>query len=224
MGCMLCQSLTRTQPYQFMSSKRDQAAQTKCCVKKSGPLHQIFKGGVAHPLASALISTLWISVLLMQVGKTWNLLCWRNCFFYKFNQKGHESRVPNRYDQATQNSAPLVTLLNLGGPHCLYLSVFEPKVAQHSKTGRVFVTYNVRGKLGHCGCFRGRKRCLHKCQEVSLSYQERVIFPWCQTRGTTQHCWIDRRLTCWNHHVKVTWNRVSTRRRWTETNDKLHLQ
>lgn len=85
----------------------------------------------------------------------------------------------NRYDQATQNSALLLTLLDLGGHHCLYLSVFEPKVAQYSKSGMVFVTYNVRGKLCHCGCFRGRKCCLHKCIAKSFLFQtnKELFFP-----------------------------------------------
>lgn len=34
----------------------------------------------------------------------------------------------NHRDQATQNRAPLVTLVDLDGSHCLYLSVIVPKV------------------------------------------------------------------------------------------------
>ncbi|XP_067451432.1 uncharacterized protein [Thunnus thynnus] len=66
-------------------------------------------------------------------------------------------------DQATQNRTPLVTLVALGGSHCMYLSVFEPKVSQYSKLGRVFVTYNIKRRLWHCDCSRGRIACLHKC-------------------------------------------------------------
>lgn len=77
--------------------------------------------------------------------------------------KDMKAKCLNHRDQATQNSAPLVTLVDLGGSHCLYLSVFEPKAAQYSKLGRLFVTYNVRGRLWHCGCSQGRISCLHKC-------------------------------------------------------------
>ncbi|XP_053176913.1 uncharacterized protein LOC128360498 [Scomber japonicus] len=66
-------------------------------------------------------------------------------------------------DQAAQHRAPLVTLVALGGSHCLYLSVFESKVSQYSRLGRVFVTYYVNRKLWHCDCSRGRITCLHKC-------------------------------------------------------------
>lgn len=66
-------------------------------------------------------------------------------------------------DQAAQHRAPLVTLVALGGSHCLYLSVFESKVSQYSRLGRVFVTYYVNRKLWHCDCSRGRIACLHKC-------------------------------------------------------------
>lgn len=77
-------------------------------------------------------------------------------------QKGMKAKCLNHRDQAIQNSAPLVALVDVGGSHCLYLSVFEPKVAQYGKVGRLFVTYNLRGRLWHCDCSQGRI-CLHKC-------------------------------------------------------------
>ncbi|XP_078102004.1 uncharacterized protein LOC144515229 isoform X2 [Sander vitreus] len=69
----------------------------------------------------------------------------------------------SHHEQATQNKAPLVTLMDLGGSHCLYLSVFEPKVSQYSKLGRLFVTYTVKRGLWHCSCSQGRIPCLHRC-------------------------------------------------------------
>lgn len=65
--------------------------------------------------------------------------------------------------QAARNSSPLVALVDLGGNHCLYFSVFEPKATQYSKFGRLFVTYDIRGKFWHCDCSQGRICCLHKC-------------------------------------------------------------
>lgn len=81
----------------------------------------------------------------------------------KWIGKDMGAKCLNYRDQATQNTAPLVTLVDLGGSHCLYLSVFEPKVSQYSKLGRLFVTYNIKGRLWHCDCSRGRISCLHKC-------------------------------------------------------------
>ncbi|XP_045930909.1 uncharacterized protein LOC123986603 isoform X1 [Micropterus dolomieu] len=81
----------------------------------------------------------------------------------KWIGKDMGAKCLNHRDQATQSRAPLVTLVDLGGSHCLYLSVFEPKVSQYSKLGRLFVTYNVKGRLWHCDCSRGRISCLHKC-------------------------------------------------------------
>lgn len=78
-------------------------------------------------------------------------------------QKDMKAKCLNHRDQAIQNSAPLVALVDVGRSHCLYLSVFEPKVAQYSKMGRLFVTYNLRGRLWHCDCSRERISCLHKC-------------------------------------------------------------
>lgn len=75
------------------------------------------------------------------------------------------------HDQATQNLAPLASLVDLGGTHCLYFSVFEPKVTQYSKFGRLFVTYNIRGKFWHCDCCQGRMYCLHKCIAKWYLYQ-----------------------------------------------------
>lgn len=77
--------------------------------------------------------------------------------------KDMKAKCLNHRDQAIQNSAPLVALVDVGGSHCLYLSVFEPKAAQYSKLGRLFVTYSLRGRLWHCDCSRGRISCLHKC-------------------------------------------------------------
>ncbi|XP_074496307.1 uncharacterized protein LOC141770552 isoform X2 [Sebastes fasciatus] len=81
----------------------------------------------------------------------------------KWIGKDMGARCLNHREQATQNRAPLVTLVDLGGSHCLYLSVFEPKLSPHSKLGRLFVTYTVRSRLWHCSCCRGRISCLHKC-------------------------------------------------------------
>uniref|UniRef100_A0A8C4DY82 C2H2-type domain-containing protein n=1 Tax=Dicentrarchus labrax TaxID=13489 RepID=A0A8C4DY82_DICLA len=69
----------------------------------------------------------------------------------------------NHRDLATQNTAPLVTRVDLGGSHCLYFSVFEPEASQCCKLGRLFVTYNVKGRLWHCDCSPGTITCLHKC-------------------------------------------------------------
>lgn len=66
-------------------------------------------------------------------------------------------------DQAFENSAPLVSLVDLGGSHCLYLSVLETEMSQFSKLGRLFVTFNVNKRLWHCDCSQGRIPCLHKC-------------------------------------------------------------
>ncbi|XP_070826810.1 uncharacterized protein [Chaetodon trifascialis] len=81
----------------------------------------------------------------------------------KWIGKDMGAKCLNYCDQATQSTAPLVALVDLGGSHCLYLSVFEPKASQYSKLGRLFVTYNIRGRLWHCDCSRGRISCLHKC-------------------------------------------------------------
>ncbi|KAM7398953.1 hypothetical protein PAMP_018254 [Pampus punctatissimus] len=77
--------------------------------------------------------------------------------------KDTRAKCLNLCDQATQNKAPVVALVDLGGSNCLYLSVFESNVSPHSKLGRIFVTYNVKRKLWHCDCSRGRINCLHKC-------------------------------------------------------------
>ncbi|XP_028429117.1 uncharacterized protein LOC114552482 isoform X2 [Perca flavescens] len=69
----------------------------------------------------------------------------------------------SHHKQANQNRAPLVTLMDLGGSHCLYLSVFESKVSQYSRLGRLFVTYTVKRGLWHCSCSQGRIPCLHRC-------------------------------------------------------------
>lgn len=77
--------------------------------------------------------------------------------------KEMKAKLQKHRDDAAQNSAPLVSLVDLGGNHCLYFSVFEPKVTQNSKIGRLFVTYNIRGRFWHCDCSQGRIYCLHKC-------------------------------------------------------------
>ncbi len=81
----------------------------------------------------------------------------------KWIGKDMGAKCLNHRDRATQNRAPLVTLVDLGGSHCLYLSVFEPNMSEYSKLGRLFVTYNVKGRLWHCDCSQGRISCLHKC-------------------------------------------------------------
>lgn len=77
--------------------------------------------------------------------------------------KEMKAKCQKHHDHAAQNLAPLVSLADLGGNHCLYFSVFEPKVTQNSKIGRLFVTYNIRGRFWHCDCSPGRISCLHKC-------------------------------------------------------------
>lgn len=77
--------------------------------------------------------------------------------------KEMKSKCLGHRDRAIQNSAPLITLVDLGGDHSLYLSVFEPKALPCSKLGRLFVTYNIRGRLWHCSCNQGSTSCLHKC-------------------------------------------------------------
>ncbi|XP_059186901.1 uncharacterized protein LOC131969739 isoform X2 [Centropristis striata] len=76
--------------------------------------------------------------------------------------KDMAAKCLNHQEQATQNKAPVVTLVNLGGYHCLYLSVFEPKVSQYSMLGRLFVTYTLKRGLWHCRCSQGRMTCIHK--------------------------------------------------------------
>nr|XP_046245767.1 uncharacterized protein LOC124059629 isoform X2 [Scatophagus argus]XP_046245768.1 uncharacterized protein LOC124059629 isoform X2 [Scatophagus argus]XP_046245769.1 uncharacterized protein LOC124059629 isoform X2 [Scatophagus argus] len=76
--------------------------------------------------------------------------------------KDMKAKCLHYHDHAAQTSAPLVSLVDLGGSHCLYLSVFEPKGSLYSKSGRLFVTYNMKGRLWHCDCIRGRISCLHK--------------------------------------------------------------
>lgn len=77
--------------------------------------------------------------------------------------KEMKAKCQKHCDYAAQNLAPLVSLVDLGGNHCLYFSVFEPKVTQNSKIGRLFVTYNIQGRFWHCDCSQGRIYCLHKC-------------------------------------------------------------
>lgn len=77
--------------------------------------------------------------------------------------KEMKAKCQKHRDHAAQNSAPLVSLVDLGGNHCLYFSVFEPKMTQNSKIGRLFVTYNIQGRFWHCDCSQGRIYCLHKC-------------------------------------------------------------
>lgn len=77
--------------------------------------------------------------------------------------KEMKAKCQKHHDHAAQNLAPLVSHADLGGNHCLYFSVFEPKVTQNSKIGRLFVTYNIRGRFWHCDCSPGRISCLHKC-------------------------------------------------------------
>lgn len=77
--------------------------------------------------------------------------------------KEMKAKCQKHRDHAAQSLAPLVSLVDLGGNHCLYFSVFEPKVTQSSKIGRLFVTYNIRGRFWHCDCSQGRVYCLHKC-------------------------------------------------------------
>ncbi|XP_041654455.1 uncharacterized protein LOC121517021 [Cheilinus undulatus] len=69
----------------------------------------------------------------------------------------------NHQDLASQSRTPLITLVDLGGYYCLYLSVFEPRMTPYSKSGRVFVTFTLKGRLWHCVCSRGRVPCLHRC-------------------------------------------------------------
>lgn len=77
--------------------------------------------------------------------------------------KEMKAKCQKHRHHAAQNLAPLVSLVDLGGNHCLYFSVFEPKVTPTSKMGRLFVTYNIRGRFWHCDCSQGRICCLHKC-------------------------------------------------------------
>ncbi|XP_033487830.1 uncharacterized protein LOC117260069 isoform X3 [Epinephelus lanceolatus] len=82
----------------------------------------------------------------------------------KWIGKDMGAKCLNYHEQASQSKAPLVTLVDLGGSHCLFLSVFEPEVSQYSKLGRMlFVTYSVKRGLWHCECSQGRISCLHKC-------------------------------------------------------------
>lgn len=78
-------------------------------------------------------------------------------------RKEMKAKCQKHRGHAAQKSAPLVSLVDLGGNHCLYFSVFEPKVTPNSKIGRLFVTYNIRGRYWHCDCCQGRIYCLHKC-------------------------------------------------------------
>lgn len=77
--------------------------------------------------------------------------------------KEMKAKCQKHRDHAAQNLAPLVSLVDLGGNHCLYFSVFEPKVTQSSKIGRLFVTYNIRGRFWYCDCSHRWMYCLHKC-------------------------------------------------------------
>ncbi|XP_060903078.1 uncharacterized protein LOC132980771 [Labrus mixtus] len=77
--------------------------------------------------------------------------------------KDMAAKCLNYRDIASQNGAPLVALVDLGGSHCLYLSVFEPNMSQCSKLGRLFVTFTLKGRIWHCVCSRGRVPCLHRC-------------------------------------------------------------
>lgn len=77
--------------------------------------------------------------------------------------KEMKAKCQKHHDQAAQTSAPLIALVDLGGNHCLYFSVFEPKTSQYNRFGRLFVTYNIRGRFWHCDCSQGRIYCLHKC-------------------------------------------------------------
>lgn len=77
--------------------------------------------------------------------------------------KEMKAKCQKHRNHAAQNLAPLVSLVDFGGNHCLYFSVFEPKVTRNSKIGRLFVTYNIRGRFWHCDCSQERIYCLHKC-------------------------------------------------------------
>lgn len=62
-------------------------------------------------------------------------------------------------DQAIENRAPLVSLVEVIACIC----VFEPKMSQFSKLGRLFVTFSVNKRIWNCDCSQGRVPCLHKC-------------------------------------------------------------
>ncbi|XP_042342939.1 uncharacterized protein LOC121943484 [Plectropomus leopardus] len=84
-----------------------------------------------------------------------------NLISSKWIGKDMGAKCLKHQEKATQNRAPLVTLVDLGGSHCLFLSVFAPEVLQH-KVGRLFVTYTMKRGLWHCECSQGRISCLHK--------------------------------------------------------------
>lgn len=91
--------------------------------------------------------------------------------------KEMKAKCQKHRHHAAQNLAPLISLVDLGGSHCLYFSVFEPKVTQASKMGRLFVTYNIRGRFWHCDCSQGTVGCLHKCLAKWYLFQtNRTLF------------------------------------------------
>ncbi|CAJ1064951.1 uncharacterized protein LOC121517021 [Xyrichtys novacula] len=80
----------------------------------------------------------------------------------KMIRKDVVARCHEYRDQASQNKAPLVALVDLGGSHCLYLSVFEPHMSECCSSGRLFVTFTLKSRSWSCVCSRGRVPCLHR--------------------------------------------------------------
>ncbi|KAJ3588600.1 hypothetical protein NHX12_009454 [Muraenolepis orangiensis] len=70
-----------------------------------------------------------------------------------------------RQKRAESDGAPLVSRVTLGGPqHMHYVSVYEPGPGRYSRTGRLIVRYDSRGRTWRCPCCRSAAtaECPHK--------------------------------------------------------------
>ncbi|XP_073703771.1 uncharacterized protein [Garra rufa] len=73
---------------------------------------------------------------------------------------------------AKSKGATFTSLVTIGGPdYMYYISIYEPKVSQYSKLGRVLVNYNAKTNTWNCPCSKGRQSCLHNSIAKWCLYQ-----------------------------------------------------
>ncbi len=81
------------------------------------------------------------------------------------NVFGEETKTTCVATKAAANAAgvPLSVELTIGGPSTKkYISVYEPKVSNYSRLGRVIASYDSTRNTWHCPCAKPRRSCLHK--------------------------------------------------------------
>ncbi|XP_050986323.1 uncharacterized protein si:ch73-341k19.1 isoform X3 [Labeo rohita] len=73
---------------------------------------------------------------------------------------------------AKSKGATFTSLVTIGGSdYMYYISIYEPKVSQYSKLGRILVNYNAKTNTWNCPCSKGRKSCLHNSIAKWCLYQ-----------------------------------------------------